>query len=419
MNEDQLFLIAFLGFPLLLAVFLGAVIFFLRRHLSVACPSCGRRMPRRTTIADGSVPCPQCSVAQKPLPVTAGETCQACGIAVNEYRGLRLWDGHTYCYECVAASSGELARAAEQKDRLQDTTISSPWLALRNCFLMLIAGINAIFGTIFLLSGGWQVFLAIQLLFVPLSLVFAGASAFGYGLRRPIAEVRDGKVRVWQGTSSVAEFSLADCQWFRGSAFYVSPFIGEPGLLIVLPRRPMAPQEYAFVGSAKETREIWEAFFTLAGLQHRQDLERFANRKAFWLSLIGGVVALPVCFGAGLLIAGAVGAALLWVTGDRHLASMISFPLFVPGCIYMLLYGVSFAQGPPAIPASPAEQRINYWRMLLPLVVVNGMIVAGILNFNEVPWHARLAGVISNVTLALPVVLDLSRRFSSVVARQE
>jgi hypothetical protein len=413
MDRDQQILVILISFPLLLALFLCAAVFVIRRQVATTCPKCGARVPRASA-ASVRMECPHCSVAQLPPPIRDGETCRACQTVLDENRGLRLWDGYSYCRKCVAARSENLVRAASGTDRFQETTVSSPWRAARNSFLVLLVVCNIPFGTFAFLGAGWQGLLGLQLLLGPLCLVFAAAHAIGYSLRRPITEVYEGRLRVWSGTSSLADYALTDCQWFRGAAFYINPFIGDTGILILLPRDTWKPQGYAFLGGTPETRDLWEAFFTLAGIKRREDLEYYAGRRALWLTWIVGALALPVCFGAGILLATAAATVLTAITGDQQLAALISFPLFVPGCIYMLLYLAFFTQQgkTPMFAFSALEQRVSYWRMLLPLLLVNGMITFGVLSFRNVPWHARVAGAISNVTLALLVCHDLATRGS-------
>ena len=370
----------------------------------------------RTTVPHGSIRTmqtqPHCDKNAPPA-ITDGAICRACQIPLDEHRGLRLWDGHCYCRECVAAHSNDLLRAALAADRFQETTVSPPSKAFRNAFVVLLAAINVVFGTFAFLGAGWQGLLGIQLLLVPVVLMFSAAHALAYSLQRPVTEVVEGRVRISRGKNSVYH-ALQDCQWFHGNASFIHPFVGDTGILILLPREAWKPQQYGFVGGTPETRGMWEAFFTLAGVQRREDLERFAGRRALWLTWTIGALSLPVCFGAGILLSLALALVLTAITGDQPLAAMVSFPLFVPGCIYMVLYLALFAQQGkmPMVALSPLERRVYYWRMLLPLLLVNGMITFGVLSFQNLPWHARVAGAVSNVTLALLVCHDLATRGS-------
>lgn len=413
MDRDTQGLCLLFGFFPIVGMFVAGIVIFARQLTTMLCPVCGARIPRTACNTDG-VHCLRCNVPQSPVAVATGSICQVCQLSLDEQRGMLLWNGQAYCRRCVSDLNVSLATVALQCDRFQETMATSPWRVMRNSWMFLLAAINLLFGTVFLLAGGWQVLFAAQLFFIPFSALFAVASAFAYSIHRPTTLVHGGKLQVWYGTSQYAEYPLSECQWFVGSSVYMFPFIGDRGVLIMLPRAKLQQQAYTFVGGTAETLELWRAFLKLAGIKHRDDLEPGAGRSMFWLSVIGGIFALPVCFGASLILSLSVGWLLAAITGDKEFSMMLSFPLFVPGCIYLIFYFLILLQrGRVPLPVLTSdERRALLFRMLVPMVLVNGLIVFGIFLGIHVPLHARIAGVISTITLAVLVGYDLPKRIA-------
>lgn len=410
MDRDDYVLLIALGFLPLLALIGGGIFFAMRRLTSTTCPVCGVRIPLTGNLSTPPS-CPQCSTPKAPRRV-ADDLCRACGLPIDAFYGLRLWDDCTYCRKCVEKRDAELVTIAAQSDRFQETMAAPPWKAFRNSFFILAAALNLVFGSIFLFGGGWEVFLAVQAVLLPLCGAFALAHALSYVNRRPITEVHEGKLRVWQGSSSFGEYALKECAWFRGNASFINPFLSDPGLVVLLPRRERQRQEYAFVGCGEKADRLWSALFEIAGVERRTDLEHSVGLRTYWISTAISIVALPFSFIFGLLVA-VVGAFVIGtLTGDWDLASAISFPFFVPGCIYLFCFVIYSRTIPPALPPSLLEQRINYWRTMLALLVINGVCIFGALNLKGPPWHARIAGVATTLVLAVIVAHPLALRAS-------
>lgn len=406
----------------------------LRQGRTLPCPNCKKRFSREFVLLD-RIQCPRCNWHAVPPPVTESNSdhpaihqagrCACCNVEIADSTQVHLWDGRDYCRRCVAEIGDELPDAGKLPRSLTETIPFTGWTVCRRQFLMLWLVTNALFGSI-AVAAGWQdggVMKAllclgiIQLLFVPVIAVFAWAAAAGFTSQRSTVIVENGELTVRLGIVKSIKCKLRECEWFLGSSsktnlYEKSSVPGGDALLIALPMKEEFGELTASVGFTEQTRRLWMAFLTLAGVPRRTEYENRA-RGTILINVCGGILAVlgPVaCFFA----VKPVRAALMSLTGDMAIAEMLSFQLFIPGCIFALIYVLSFwpwsARKKVRSNLSAKEVKAAGRKMMWGFGGMALMLAMTYLSFKEHPLPARILATCVAVVATMTAGYDIGRR---------
>lgn len=286
--------------PLLLAVvvsglfqasiIIGITCYLWWRVRVFTCPNCESKVSREH-IQFEEVSCPDCGwQAQRVLrvpkrlesPQLSGE-CHRCDCALEAITGVRMWDGHAYCQNCVDEVSPALWNYALQHPVVSETLPYSTHRYFWRTFAILDLSIMGIFGTLLLLGSlldgglvqGLSFTAAFQLFALPFAIVFAGGQAAGFAMHRPSIQVADGELTLQLGNMSSETTALEHYEWFHGdlSKFNMIDKVtlpSQPVILLVIPQHDEDNEKYVAVGFDERMRVIWSSFFTLAGLKRRE-----------------------------------------------------------------------------------------------------------------------------------------------------
>lgn len=253
---------------------------------------------------------------------------------------------------------------------------------------------------------------------MPLVLVFTAAHAWGYHMTRPHIALSDGQLLVRLGNTRSIHTKLADVEWFQGrtsQSYYGGKTIypSEPAVLFVLPND--TDQEYrASVGFTPESRELWTEFLEFIGLPRRTAYERrFAGK---WIANVsGGLMLILGPLALGFSVRPCI-ELLRTLIGRGKLPELLSFQLFVPGAILLIIY-VSVLwpwnghpRGPSSRPPSEQQDRMrkNRWGLVFSCCGVIGL---PMLCWRGVPIFDRL--------VAMTFLAIFSWTASSLIAKRE
>ena len=212
--------------------------------------------------------------------------CRLCHNDLPARRTCRLWDGQDYCFSCLDAVAPELRAFLESNSMLSETMPdlrSEVFARVSRILGLVMLGFALLNGLVFACSVGTvqpvMSFLVPFLLTLgvglPLAILFAVIDRHVVGRRRPTVAVRDGMVSVLAGPTSY-ELPLSDITWRAGNLFHTNIL----GQYLILPSRPaivltwrskgrIGPAHLA-VGYTAQSRNIWQAFLTVAGVNKRR-----------------------------------------------------------------------------------------------------------------------------------------------------
>jgi hypothetical protein len=307
----------------------------------------------------------------------------------------------------------------------------STWSVARNYFLLATWGpLTVIAGSIGFLAGfkqggivdALEGFLAVQLLVLPLSVVFVIAGAVGFRMQRPTVRLRNGQLEVRSGDVSSQRIAISECEWFVGSVAYTTTpqqacFCRGTAVLIAYPSDSGQPRErVASVGFSEETRRSGVGLLTLSGLLRRTAYE--ARSRWRWPVNLLGILLMIGSFVLTGFTVPHVEEFLFRMTGEKGIAKLVSFQLFVPGSVYAFLYLlVLWPWGAhKRVPAQrdPAELRkharkCQWWI----LVVAAFKIVVPILLWTKFSLYSRLVAGAFGLIIAALVGFDLGNRLAA------
>ncbi len=217
----------------------------------------------------------------------------------------------------------------------------------------------------------------------PFCLIF-GWTQQGYNRRKTV------RVWYWNGSvnciadSTIHTGELGQCRWFYGDQTQATHppreqllSGGGPAILIEFPpecrtgervmqhrHHPAGPVVVA-VGFRDTTRQEWENLLLQSGAVHDQERETLPAPLSDQTSACLGILALPACVLAGIYGSKAIDHLLITFGVPRDIALAISFPFFVPGCIYLLAHLSLFMSMYKKRCAYTSEQRqvaVEAWR---------------------------------------------------------
>lgn len=195
---------------------------------------------------------------------------------------------------------------------------------------------------------------------VPICLIFARTQS-SY-LKRKMGRVDfDGEtVTVYDDIGiPVYETELAECRWFSGNRSWATVPYGsnwsascgfKKVFLIEFPSRFRTPERscgkntsyaegpvIAAVGLTEETRRYWEDVFYRTGLGRNEKRETQPAPFSETCLIMLAIFMIPGSFFLTMFIAGFVDSHLLEAGVSRDIATGISFPLFMPGTLFLIL----------------------------------------------------------------------------------
>lgn len=272
---------------LFLALTMGFAVHLLGRCRTFTCPECSREVDR-SCLSKTAASCPYCfwrATAPKPRNGQPPEgPCRRCGSRLHGRNWTLLWDGHSYCKECIDRAHPELFERAIADHEIVE---SMPRFRAYMFRWFVVTG----FGTLFLIV------LLVGLVTGKSDAAFwqaSGAFVFGVGgfvtlfmalaaLGQPQIKVKvfDGELTVQVGYASNS-FPLNECKWQWGSLSQMRNLIA-PDKTAVLIRLPGGygrhKSRHAAVGFTDESREIWQAFLKLADVSHYDETSLVSGKE--------------------------------------------------------------------------------------------------------------------------------------------
>lgn len=354
--------------------------------------------------------------------------CSSCGATTCSAGFVRLWDGNTYCVQCIKAASPDLLDHVRNHDVLEET-FRYPALKLAGVWALFLAigwsSIWLIFPLVTILGGkidllesirAWALISGFGL---PIILVFSLAHAGGYALHRPTVSVDAGEVTVTQRGKSET-VPLSQCEWYLGKISDMdllqnTVILKKPALIVVLPPAEGREAREVAVGVNDGTRAIWQAFLTLAkapqrtAWQHKRRVPAFLKYAALFL-------AIPVGFVAFLFIGRLVSKALSLVIADQDFCQLMGGLVLIYGCLSSALYGA--IAGPwHATQAVPTKRTVNEQFKLrlvtfIEFIVVNSVIAVPIVLDAKRSLASRVVGATLSYVWAASIGYDFGRRLS-------
>jgi hypothetical protein len=322
----------------------------------------------------------------------------------------------------VRQAHPELARYAETHDRLKETMPRSGWSMATEIFLILSGIMTALFGIPAFIGGihrggigdGLLFLLVIEMVIVPLVLVFTLALGAASARSKPTVTVKAGRLHVSYGEFSACEHALCDCQWFVGPIRYVNPCISGRAIILAFPSEHDKRDEFAAVGYSPKTRALWEAFLWLAAVPRRTSWEITIGPARLVLNICVGIVSLPACLGATKLLQLLVSHMLQMLTGDRDLSQLVGALFVIPGSGYAFGYLIVFWPWSPWRPQSgrsPEKQQTVRRSAAIWYLVVLVVVAASYMFMRGFALHARIVAAVFVILGGWFVGRDLGPRF--------
>jgi hypothetical protein len=190
---------------------------------------------------------------------------------------------------------------------------------------------------------------------------------------------------------------------------------GGPPILIVLPRGEEREDRLAAVGFSELTRDIWAAFFTLAGIPHQTASEQKRPLAATVANVLSSVVILVGSL-VGMFYAGRLAGWIAFhLTQNADLARIIRFVCLFPGFMFALTYGLLLWPwaGSKRIPTkrTPKAQADMRLELTIRIGVGCGLLSATPFVFvGQIAPATRLIGMFVAATVSLALAYDLARR---------
>ena len=270
------------------------------------------------------------------------ESCHRCRRAVGKEDAIPLWDGNTFCANCVEEAGSELAAYVRKHATLRDDAGDSVRRVAIKTFLTLWPFPTVLFGSIGVFEAWRQqnVELAMwgivgfQVLILPIVGLWVAIIAKSYGSTNWSAEVSEGCVWLPRAGRHIL---LSECQWFLGTTTDATrpPFVPRRNAVLLAARpRGVLDEEIMAVSIEPEMLPVWTQFLTLAGIPRRIIWER-RTRTPRVCFVIAGLLAIA----CGLVGTGWLGIILARLLNDLNLPKSIvdavAFAFIVPGCMLM------------------------------------------------------------------------------------
>ena len=236
---------------------------------------------------------------------------------------------------------------------------------------------------------------------------------------------------------------LTDCRWFVGSRMWATipavirgnMFSVETGEAILIVFPDSVQTEYrlrgkrstqilgkgtaiAAVGLNPETRSQWEQVIERLNVQRDVDHEVLAPPMSHGFLTSWVILTFPLSFVLGLLIVSTVKELLILGSIPADIASGISFPLFVPGVIYLLYFVAilpSFWRTLPDIYQVNRDrsdiQRIKR-NCIIVICIVHGIVIHSVWEMNKTnDWTERsmIAATVVCVIMGLAAIVAFWR----------
>ena len=290
MNNDNMFIVILVTFPVVVGGLVTLILLLSYRMSSRECPHCFRRIPKDAL--DKGVPCPECGteLAESDYAIPTDLTnhpCRECGASID---CVELWDGETYCTTCVEKHSPQLLELVGSKQLTEDMPYSIGAVTLR-MFLFgfaVIGGFATIVALPFAIGGNWQkalqFFGVILLIGSPVILLKTCAGAAAMPLMRLKVMAWNRQLIVRLGTSLLIA-PLAECSWHEGKLSqmtvwkYAVLLLRGPALIVELPKETAKHGNRVAVGYTPETFDIWQSFFTIAGVPRTPPKQSWWSRR--------------------------------------------------------------------------------------------------------------------------------------------
>lgn len=215
-------------------------------------------------------------------PTVKAPPCRRCLRNLRHGEGIHLWDGHDYCRECVSSASPALLALAEEVPVLSERIAVDPreavWANLR---LMGIISVIFLCAFCYILrndaAGLWFHMLVAAVLIIPPTLMTTYRSYRTARAASGTVQVEEGDVRVKHPYLGRVAWALCECRWHVGKAEEAHAFFPKLALsrkVVILECPIKVPflwtmRERVPCGLSDETREIWIAFLTLAGIEQK------------------------------------------------------------------------------------------------------------------------------------------------------
>jgi len=224
-------------------------------------------------------------------------TCTFCGARTVETESVRLWDGRSYCTDCVEEVCPGLVAFARSHDVLEEI---EPACFLRRILYMTYVGVLC-FPLMFILFGGFSLILRTAEPVTELCTLAGWFAVAAWGIAllsqvfyvvcaRSTVSVRDGAVAVsarWSPRTFRA--ALDKCSWDlnglgTGGLGGKELGISEPVLTLTLPPYVFLGMRWAHVtpqaGFTPQTCQMWLGLLILAGVPRVH--QRLGWRKRPW-----------------------------------------------------------------------------------------------------------------------------------------
>lgn len=285
----QMLIAAFVGF-----MALGAVLIYVSRRLSsAACPACFKSVPKNGLKL--GMPCPECEHVAS-LETNARVLERQCRFCATDSNVTHLWDGQSYCRDCMCNVSTELWIAASKPVLSEDLPYETAEVAKRALwfYLRVVIGFSAFWGLLAsiaagLRDGAW--FFGIWLMIgLPVCFLWTLATTVSFPLAKTKSMVWSGQFMVRIGTQLVVA-PLTDISWRIGrmSQHTVSNggfLMRGPSVIIELPNSTAGNENCVAVGCTPNELEVWRSFLTIADVRvasdkrKRNPLARLLRRSA-------------------------------------------------------------------------------------------------------------------------------------------
>jgi hypothetical protein len=220
---------------------------------------------------------------------TSNATCRKCAAPLEEANRVRLWDGLDYCRGCVDRAWPTLADWAIAHSRLEESMpeqvnreLPTFWKAAGIFFPIKLVLLTCFgFWSVRLWAtdadqGVWPLIAGIILLLYPVQMIairwFFGRPFLRHRDGLPGVVVENGRVKLIRGSAVDREFDLSRCGWYaprrrmpNHPAGPESPLADKAIMVRDMTASGFNMKGISFCGFTDEMREIWTAFFSLAG----------------------------------------------------------------------------------------------------------------------------------------------------------
>lgn len=207
-----------------------------------------------------------------------GVTCARCRRSVPTNGAVRMWDAHTYCFECVESSCSSLFPFAQTNAALEERVEVEVLNSLRP---PLRWWIRMIAPPVILLTIGTGTAIAGMVWPAVLSLVGGLVSAIskyflwanGHSMVSPnvseplMVSAAEGCIEVRRGGTLVVNAPLAEWSWWHGQSHFPEIRAVPIQRLVVLTAPKGSLERHFVCGCTTEMRDRWIGFLKLAGVK--------------------------------------------------------------------------------------------------------------------------------------------------------